>query len=385
MKNNFQNSISLLGSTGSIGRQTLDVAEQLGLRVCALSADKNISLLEEQTRRFRPSLVAVYNEASARDFKTRIQDLDVRVVSGMNGLVEAACVTDAQTVVTAVVGTIGLLPTLAAIKLSRRIALANKETLVCAGELVMSSAREHGAEIIPVDSEHSALFQCLRGEDIKSVKRLILTASGGPFRGMERSNLERVTPEMALKHPNWSMGQKITIDSSTLMNKGLEVIEAVHLFGISPDRIDVVVHPESIIHSMVEYCDNSVIAQLSNPDMRLPIRYAITYPERTACPTSALDFSTLSSLTFEKPDNTAFPCLNLAFRAVKTKGTASAILNGANEAAVDLFLQGKLSFYGIYDSVLAALENIKNIENPSLDDIIEAGKSAMDFVMTGHQ
>jgi len=384
MKHDFQNSISLLGSTGSIGTQTLDVAEKLGLKVCALSADKNIKLLEEQTRRFNPSVVAVYNDASANEFKVRVRDLDVHVVSGMDGLIEVACVDNAQTVVTAVVGTIGLLPTLAAIKLGRRIALANKETLVCAGELVMNSAREHGAEIIPVDSEHSALFQCLRGEDVSSVKRLILTASGGPFRGMSRALLKDVTPEMALKHPNWSMGPKITVDSSTLMNKGLEVIEAVHLFGISTDRIEVVIHPESIIHSMVEYSDNSVIAQLSEPDMRLPIQYAITYPSRITCPTSALDFSALRSLTFEMPDNEAFPCLKLAFRAASIRGTACAILNGANEAAVDLFLQGKIGFYSIHDLVQSALESIKNIDHPSLSNIIEAGESAKAFVMTNY-
>ncbi|MCL2366264.1 MAG: 1-deoxy-D-xylulose-5-phosphate reductoisomerase [Oscillospiraceae bacterium] len=380
MTHDFQNSISLLGATGSIGRQTLDVAEQLNLKVCALSADTSIDLLEEQTRKFRPSIVAVYNDTSAREFKIRVRDLDVRVVSGMDGLIEVACVSGAQTVVTAVVGTIGLLPTLSAIKLGRRIALANKETLVCAGALVMRSAREHNAEIIPVDSEHSALFQCLRGENMHTVKRLILTASGGPFRGMDRVHLENVTPEMALKHPNWVMGKKITIDSSTLMNKGLEIIEAVHLFDIPPDQVEVVIHPESIIHSMVEYCDHSIIAQLSHPDMRLPIQYAITYPSRTAGMTRPLDFSALTSLTFQPPDHAAFPCLSLAFKAAHMKGTACAILNGANEAAVDLFLQGKLSFYGIHDCVQSALENIPHVKSPALEDIIEAGTSAMQWV-----
>ncbi|MCL2227781.1 MAG: 1-deoxy-D-xylulose-5-phosphate reductoisomerase [Oscillospiraceae bacterium] len=375
-----ENSISLLGSTGSVGRQTLDVAEHLGLRIRALSAGKSVKLLEEQARRFKPEVVAVYDENAARDLEARVRDLNVRVASGIDGLIEAACVDGAEVVVTASVGTIGLLPTLSAIRLGRRIALANKETLVCAGELVMKSAREHGCEIIPVDSEHSALYQCLCGEDSESVKKLILTASGGPFRGMRRAALMNATPEMALKHPNWNMGRKITIDSATLMNKGLEVMEATALFGISAERVDVVIHPESVVHSMVEYADSSVIAQLSEPDMRLPIQYAITYPQRVPSPTKALDFSKLSRLSFEKPDYDAFPCLELALRTAGVSGTARAVLNGANEAAVGRFLNGELGFYGIYDSVLAALEKIGNIESPSLDDIIEAGESAKEFV-----
>jgi len=372
--------IALLGSTGSIGRQTLDVAQQVKLRVLALSADKSIDLLEKQTRQFRPEIVAVYNERAAKDFAVRVRDLDVRVIPGIDGLIEAACVKGAETVVTAVVGTIGLLPTLAAIKLSRRIALANKETLVCAGKLVMDAAREHGSAIIPVDSEHSALFQCLRGEDPKSIKKLILTASGGPFRGKKCSELIDVTPEMALKHPNWSMGKKITIDSATLMNKGLEVIEAVHLFEIPPEKIDIVIHPESIIHSMIEYTDSSIIAQLSTPDMRLPIQYAITYPNREPTKTPTLDFSKLAALNFESPDLDAFPCLDLAIKTSAKPGTACAILNAANEAAVNLFLNNKLSFYGIHSAVAAALEEIGNIENPTLDDIIATDKAARKFV-----
>jgi len=379
-KNTSKSAISLLGSTGSIGRQTLDVAEALGLQVLSLSADKSIELLEEQTRKFKPKIVAVYNEDAARDFSVRVADMDVKVVSGMGGLIEAACVDGAQTVVTAVVGTIGLLPTLAAIKLSRRIALANKETLVCAGKLVMKAAKEHGSEIIPVDSEHSALFQCLQGENPKTIKKLILTASGGPFRGKSRSELVDVTPEMALRHPNWSMGKKISIDSSTLMNKGLEFIEAVHMFDISPDKIEVVVHPQSIIHSMVEYTDSSVIAQLSQTDMCLPIQYAITYPKRMPSPTQALDFSKLMSLSFEAPDFEVFPCLPLAIKSAKLSGTAPAVLNAANEAAVELFLEHKLSFYGIYEAVSSALEEIRNIPNPTLDDIIIAGEAAKAFV-----
>jgi len=373
-------SISLLGSTGSIGRQTLDVAERLGLRVSALSADTNIGLLEEQTRKFKPAIAAVFDEAAAGDFAVRVRDMDVRVVAGMDGLVEAACIQGADTVVTAVVGTVGLLPTLAAIRLGRRIALANKETLVCAGKLVMDSAAEHGAEIIPVDSEHSALFQCLRAEEPQSVKRLILTASGGPFRGKKREELLGVTPEMALRHPNWSMGKKVTIDSATLMNKGLEIIEAVHLFKIPPEKISVVVHPESIIHSMVEFSDNSIIAQLSEPDMRLPIQYALTYPARLPSAIQSLDVTKSCALTFMEPDTDAFPCLRLARETAGIHGTACAVLNGANEAAVELFLRGDLSFYGIFDAVSEALSSIANIADPSLDDIIRTGEEAKAFV-----
>ena len=369
-------SLSLLGSTGSIGRQTLEVAELLGLRVLAIGADKNISLLETQARRFRPDIAAVFDEAAARDFSVRVQDLDVKVVSGMGGLIEAATVNGADTVVTATSGTVGLLPTLAAVRLGRRIALANKETLVCAGKIVMDSAREHGAEIIPVDSEHSALFQCLSGEPPGSIKRLILTASGGPFRGWSKDELRNATPEMALAHPTWNMGKKITVDSATLMNKGLEVIEAVHLFGVPPEMIDVVVHPESIIHSMVEFADNSVKAQLSEPDMRLPIQYALTYPERRRSPAQGLNLAGLASLTFETPDMDAFPCLRLALETAGKRGAACAVLNGANEAAVELFLRGELGFYGIHESILAALNNIGNIEDPSLEEIIAVSEEA---------
>jgi len=375
-----KNTISLLGSTGSVGRQTLEVAEALGLRVLALSAGKNTSLLEEQVRRFRPAIAAVFDEGAASDFRTRVRDLDVRVFSGKDGLVEAACVDGAETVVTAVVGMVGLLPTLAAIELGRRIALANKETLVCAGETVMKRAKETGAQIVPVDSEHSAILQCIGAESPKSIKRIILTASGGPFRGKSREELSGVTPEMALSHPTWRMGRKITVDSATLMNKGFEVIEAVHLFGVSPDSIDVVIHPESIIHSMVEFADNSVMAQLARPDMRLPIQNAITYPERIPSPTPQLDFAGMPALTFEKPDMDVFPCLALAIETVRAGGTAGAVLNGANEAAVDLFLQGSLGFYSIYDSVSAALDSIGNTKNPSIEDIINAGEEAKRFV-----
>lgn len=377
-------SISLLGSTGSIGRQTLEVAEHLGLRVCAVSANTNTALLEEQVRRFAPSVAAVYDEASCRDFKARTRDMDIRVVSGADGLVEAACVAGADTVVAAIVGSAGLVPTLAAIDMGRRIALANKETLVCAGELVMRRSRESGAQIIPVDSEHSAVLQCLMSGTHKSVKKIILTASGGPFRGMSRDELRRVTPDMALMHPNWSMGKKITIDSATLMNKGFEVIEALHLFSLPLEKIDVVVHPESIIHSMVEFNDNSIIAQLAHPDMRLPIQHALTYPDREPSLSRPLDITQLSGLTFEKPDMASFPCLTLALEAAKRRGTACATLNGANEAAVDLFLRGKLPFCAIHDTIRAALDSAENIADPTLADIIEAGEAARRFVYNNY-
>ena len=372
----MSNTISILGSTGSIGRQALEVADLLGLKVQALSADKNIGLLEKQIRKYRPSIAAVYNEEAAKDLKTRVSDLRTRVASGPGGLLEVATADFVDTVVTAVVGVVGLRPTLAAIDLGRRIALANKETLVCAGEIVMKRAKERGAEIIPVDSEHSALFQCLIPEPRKSVKNLILTASGGPFRSMTRKELVGATPEMALSHPVWNMGNKITIDSATLMNKGLEVIEAVHLFSMTPQRIKIVIHPESIVHSMVEFVDNTIIANLSVPDMRLPIQFALTWPERTLSLARELDITQISSLTFGKPDLDAFPCLSLALETVKTKGTACAVLNNANEAAVELFLKGKLSFYGIHDTIRKALDKIPNIENPSLEDIIAAGDEA---------
>jgi len=376
----MSDAISLLGSTGSIGRQTLEAARLLGLRVRALSANTNIKLLEEQTREFNPAVVAVGDEHACRDFKARVRDMDMRVVAGTAGLIEAARVQGADTVVTAIVGAAGLFPTLAAVRLGRRIALANKETLVCAGEIVMANAAKHGAQIVPVDSEHSALFQCFGAGTRDNVKTLILTASGGPFRGKKRVELEGVTPGMALKHPNWSMGQKVTIDSATMMNKGLEVIEATHLFSIPPDRIKVVVHPESIVHSMVEFIDNSVIAQLSRPDMRLPIQYALTWPDRRASLASELDITRLSALTFEEPDTDAFPCLALAVKTAGIRGTACAVLSAANEAAVDLFLRGSLSFYGIYDSVCAALEYVQNKTDPSLDDILAADESAKRFV-----
>lgn len=337
--------ISVLGSTGSIGRQTLDVAEQLGLKVAALTANRNLDLLEQQTRQFQPCLVALYNPEAAQTFRERVRDLPVTVLSGLDGLLEAATLEQADTVVTAVVGMIGLRPTLEAIERGKRIALANKETLVCAGELVMDAADRYGAGIVPVDSEHSAIFQCLQGcADRREVRRLLLTCSGGPFYGKNYAELESVTRENALRHPNWKMGPKITVDCATLMNKGLEVIEAMRLYRLPLEQVDVVIHRQSIVHSMVEYRDGAVLAQLGTPDMRLPIRYAFTYPNRGENPAEPLDLLSCPPLTFAQPDLDAFPCLRLAREAARQGGTACAILNGANEAAVGKFLRGEIGF-----------------------------------------
>ncbi|WP_295633719.1 1-deoxy-D-xylulose-5-phosphate reductoisomerase [uncultured Intestinimonas sp.] len=373
--------ISLLGSTGSIGRQTLDVAAACGFSVAALTAHRSGALLEEQARRFQPELAVCVDPAAAADLKVRLADTQVRVASGPEGLLEAAALPSADTVVTAVVGVAGLEPTLAAIRAGKRIALANKETLVCAGELVMDQAEAHGAEIVPVDSEHSAIFQCLQGcRDRGEVRRLILTASGGPFFGWSREALAGVTPAQALKHPNWSMGAKITVDSATLMNKGLEYIEAMRLYWMPPEKISIVVHRESIVHSLVEYCDNAVLAQLGAPDMRLPIQYALTWPERTPGPAQPLDLLNCPSLTFQAPDYDAFPCLGLALEAARTGGTATAVLNGANEAAVALFLEEKLSFPGIAERVGLALERLPVVQKPSLEEILEADRAARALV-----
>ena len=373
--------ISLLGSTGSIGRQTLDVAAACGFSVAALTAHRSGALLEEQARRFQPELAVCVDPAAAADLKVRLADTQVRVASGPEGLLEAAALPSADTVVTAVVGVAGLEPTLAAIRAGKRIALANKETLVCAGELVMDQAEAHGAEIVPVDSEHSAIFQCLQGcRDRGEVRRLILTASGGPFFGWSREALAGVTPAQALKHPNWSMGAKITVDSATLMNKGLEYIEAMRLYRMPPEKISIVVHRESIVHSLVEYCDNAVLAQLGAPDMRLPIQYALTWPERTPGPAQPLDLLNCPSLTFQAPDYDVFPCLGLALGAARTGGTATAVLNGANEAAVALFLEEKLSFPGIAERVGLALERLPVVQKPSLEEILEADRAARALV-----
>lgn len=369
--------ISILGSTGSIGRQSLDVIAACGMTVAALTANRDAERMEEQVRRFRPELAVMTDAAAARDLRVRLGDTSVRVASGMEGLMEAAALPGADTVITAVVGVVGLRPTLAAIAGGKRIALANKETLVCAGELVMAEARRCGAEIIPVDSEHSALFQSLQGcADRGEVKRLILTASGGPFYGKSREELEQVTLADALKHPNWSMGAKITVDSATLMNKGLEFIEAMRLYELPPEKISIVVHRESIVHSLVEYCDNAMIAQLGAPDMRLPIQYALTWPARTPAVAAPLDLLKCGALTFGEADEEAFPCLALAKGAARTGGTATAVLNGANEAAVGLFLEGRIGFMEIPRRVERALSQVAPVPDPALDDILAADEGA---------
>ena len=373
--------LSILGSTGSIGTQTLDVAAQCGFRVAAITANRSVDRLEAQARRFRPELVVACDPAAAAELKVRLSDTGIRVASGMEGLLEAAVLPAADTVVTAVVGMIGLRPTLAAIDARKRIALANKETLVCAGELVMERARQTGAEIVPVDSEHSAIFQCLQGSASHGeVKRLILTASGGPFFGRTREQLRHVTRTDALKHPNWSMGAKITVDSATLMNKGLEFIEAMRLYRMPPEKIQIVVHRQSIIHSMVEYCDNAILAQLGTADMRLPIQYALTWPERTPAAATELDLFSCPSLTFERPDPDAFRCLALAMECARKPGTACAILNGANEAAVELFLQDKIGFLDIADLVEYALQSVPAQQTAALEDVLEADRAAREAV-----
>ena len=375
------NTISILGSTGSIGRQTLDVAEQLGLRVAALTANSSVERVEEQVRKFRPRLAVMTNGPAARDLAVRLRDTDTKVQGGPAALEEAAVLPEADTVVTAVVGMVGLKPTLAAIGEKKRIALANKETLVCAGELVMDAAERSGAEIVPVDSEHSAIFQCLQGcGDRREIKRLILTCSGGPFYGMERAEAGRMTKADALKHPNWKMGPKITVDCATLMNKGLEVIEAMRLYRLPLQQVDVVIHRQSIVHSLVEFRDGAVLAQLGTPDMRLPIRYAMTYPERGENPAEPLDLLTCPPLTFAEPDREVFPCLALAEEAAQRGGTACAVLNGANEEAVRLFLADRIGFYNIFHLAKKAMEALPAVEKPTLEEILEADRAAREIV-----
>lgn len=372
-------SISILGCTGSIGRQTVDVAEHMGMPVAALAASRSVKLLEEQARRLKPKLCAVYDESAARDFKIAVADTDIKVVSGIEGLIEAATLDAADCVVTAVSGAIGLKPTLAAIDARKRIALANKETLVCAGELVMRRAKERGAEIVPVDSEHSAIFQCLMGRGAGELKKLLLTGSGGPFRGIPRAALEDVTPAQAVKHPNWKMGAKISVDSATMMNKGLEFIEAMHLFSVMPDDIQVVIHPQSVIHSMVELVDGTVIAQLGAQDMRLPIQLALSYPERVDAISDTLDFYTLGELSFFAPDLENTPCLRLAMDAARTGGTAACVMSAANEEAVHMFLDGRLGYNRIYDCAAAAVEAVGVVHDADLDAILEADAAARRF------
>ena len=372
--------ISILGSTGSIGRQSLDVARLLGLEVTALSANRNTCLLEERAREFMPKIVAIYDERAAEDLKVRLADTAIRVVSGMDGLLEAAAGTDAEAVVTAVVGTIGLRPTMAAIKEKKRIALANKETLVCAGRLVMAEAEKQGAEILPVDSEHSAVFQCLMGNSSGHIKRILLTASGGPFRGKKADELKNVTAADTLAHPIWNMGPKITVDSATLMNKGQEFIEAMHLFKVRPDQIKVLIHPQGIVHSMVEFADNSVIAQLGNPDMRLPIQFALTYPERLPSLEKEMDFTSMKPLSFEEPDMETFKCLRLAMDCAPREDAACAVMSAANEEAVRLFLDGRIDFMQIYEIVAAAVDELGGMDACNIEEILAADASARNFV-----
>ena len=373
--------ISILGSTGSIGRQTLDVAEKLQISVAALAASRNVELLEAQCRKFRPELAVLFDEAAAEELKRRLSDMNIKVAGGMEGLLTAALLDSADTVVTAVSGMIGLRPTLAAIERGKRIALANKETLVCAGELVMREAQRRGAEIIPVDSEHSAIFQCLMGcRDRSEVRRLILTCSGGPFYGKTAAELQKVTRVDALRHPNWKMGPKITVDCATLMNKGLEVIEAMRLYGLPLEQVTAVIHRQSIVHSLVEFRDGAVMAQLGTPDMRIPIGLALTYPKREENPAPPLDLLSCPPLTFAAPDEEAFRCFRLARQAAKQGGTACAVLNGANEAAVGLFLQEKLGFPEIADAVEAALDAVPQCADVTLEAALDADRQARDIV-----
>lgn len=373
--------VSILGSTGSIGRQSLDIIDNLHISVAALTAGTNAERMAQQCRKYLPKLAVMSTQEAAQQLSDAIADLPIRVSWGEAGLIEAATISEVDCVITAVVGMIGLKPTLAAIRQGKRIGLANKETLVCAGELVMAAARQYGAEIIPVDSEHSAIFQCLMGcHDRKEVKRLILTCSGGPFFGMDRDALTKVTKADALRHPNWKMGPKITIDCATLMNKGLEVIEAMRLYNLPLEQVDVVIHRQSIIHSLVEFVDGAVMAQLGMPDMSLPIQLAMTYPERNACPVEPLDLLTCGDLSFRKPDMEAFPCLALARACAQAGGTACPVMNAANEEAVSQFLRDEIGFYDIYRLVCEAVESVPFVQNPTLEQILEADRMARRIV-----
>jgi 1-deoxy-D-xylulose-5-phosphate reductoisomerase len=372
--------ISILGSTGSVGRQAAAVASRLGIPVRALAAGSNITLLEEQVRLFRPALAAVADAGAAKALRGKLSGFETEILSGPEGLAACAVIDGADCVVTAVSGSVGLRPTLAAVDRGMRIALANKETLVCAGELVMARAAEMGAEIVPVDSEHSAIFQCLAGRRKEELRRILLTGSGGPFRGWSRARTAAVTPAMALRHPNWNMGAKISIDSATMMNKGLEFIEAMHLFSVAPDIIRVLIHPESVVHSAVELIDGAVIAQLGVADMALPIQYALTYPERRDAAAAALDLTAVGTLRFEEPDFNATPCLRLAMECADLGGTAPAVLSAANEEAVALFLREQIGFNEIYDCVAAALEGAAHYPHPGLDAVLAADAEARRLV-----
>ena len=373
--------ITILGSTGSIGTQTLEVVEnQQDIQVTALAAGSNIVLLEQQIRRFRPALACVWEEKKAQELKTAVRDLDIRIVSGMEGLLEVATEPSSEIVVTAIVGMIGIRPTIAAMKAGKDIALANKETLVTAGHIIMPLAREMGVRILPVDSEHSAIFQSLNGEDKKAVHKILLTASGGPFRGFTRERLAGVQPEDALKHPNWAMGRKITIDSSTMVNKGLEVMEARWLFGVEMDQVQVVVQPQSVIHSMVEFEDGAVIAQLGTPDMKLPIQYALYYPQRRFLPGERLDFAKLGSITFENPDMEVFRGLSLAYEAGRQGGSVPTVYNAANEYAVGKFLEKKISYLTIIDMIEGAMGHHKKVDCPDVEQILAAEQETYDYI-----
>ena len=370
-------SVSILGSTGSIGRQSLDIISHLGLEVAALTAGSNAERMAQQCRTYRPKLAVMASQEAANELRQLTGDLTMEIAWGEEGLIRAATIAEADCVITAVVGMVGLKPTLAAIRAGKRIGLANKETLVCAGELVMAEAKKFGTEIIPVDSEHSAIYQCLMGSNhSREIKRLILTCSGGPFFGMDKDALRRVTKADALKHPNWKMGAKITIDCATLMNKGLEVIEAMRLYDMPLEQVDVLIHRQSIVHSMVEFVDGAVMAQMGAPDMRLPIQLAFTYPERKGCIVDTLDLTTCGALTFSKPDMDAFPCLALARACAKAGGTACPVMNGANEEAVAMFLNDQIGFYDIYDRVSRAVDTVPFIQNPTLEQILESDRLA---------
>lgn len=376
--------VAIIGSTGSIGTQILEIARwNQDIKICALSAGRNIDLLEKQAREFRPEIVGLWDEKLADELKDRLKDMDIRVVSGMDGLIEIAEYKTSDILVTAIVGMIGIRPTVAAIKAGKDIALANKETLVTAGHIIMPLAKEKGVSILPVDSEHSAIFQSLQGNTHDSIEKILLTASGGPFRGKSREFLKHVKLEDALKHPNWSMGRKITIDSATMVNKGLEVIEAKWLFDVAPENIQVVIQPQSIIHSMVEYKDGAVIAQLGTPDMKLPIQYALFYPERRYMPGDRLDFTKLSSIVIETPDMDTFLGLRYAYEAIGIGGSMPTVFNAANEYAVKQFLDRKIDFLDIYDIIRASMDHHKLIENPDIDEILATEQEVYEFIESG--
>lgn len=373
--------IAILGSTGSIGTQTVDILPSIDAEVVALTTNRRINLLEEQARALHPKMVCAMDESAAKELKIKLADTDIEVLTGMDGLIACAAESGADIVVTAVVGMVGLLPTMAAIQAGKDIALANKETLVCAGGLVMSAAKQYGVRILPVDSEHSAIFQCVQAANGNPIDKILLTASGGPFFGKKIEEMRGMTREQALAHPNWSMGAKITIDSATMMNKGLELIEAMWLYDLPPEDIEIVVHRESIVHSAVEFADGAVIAQLGLPDMRLPIQLALTWPQRVPCKVPRMSLAEVAKLTFYAPDYEAFPALNLAKHAASLKGDRGAVLNGANEAAVGLFLNDKIGFTDIAERVAYALDTIPYKKDITLDDVLAADKAAREIVL----